>query len=165
MQFVKSTLVLAPSLILTLALSGCTIDSVPGGASPETAQASLAAIPTTGFGAMLNAQRASAGLPPASADARLTAAAQGHAEDMLAQDYFSHTGLDGRSSAQRVRAAGYSSCRPSENIAFGQISEAELLQGWVASPGHLANIMMRGPVQYGLGRAGTKWVLVVAGVC
>ena len=114
---------------------------------------------------MLNAQRASAGLPPATADARLTAAAQAHAQDMVTQNYFSHTGLDGRSSADRVRAAGYSSCRPSENIAFGQNSEAEVLQTWVNSPPHLANIDMRGPVQYGLGHVGTKWVLVVAGVC
>jgi uncharacterized protein YkwD len=84
---------------------------------------------------------------------------------MAAQNYFSHTGLDGRSNGTRVRAAGYDYCRSSENIAFGQRSEAEALQGWIGSPGHLANIMMRGTVQYGLGHAGNKWVLVIAAPC
>jgi uncharacterized protein YkwD len=148
-----------------IALSACTVGSVPGGAAPESSAAASAPAPTDGFGTTFNAQRASAGLPLATVDARLMAAAQGHADDMVAQNYFSHTGADGRSSADRVRAAGYSSCRPSENIAFGQTSEAEVFQTWVNSPPHLANIMMQGPVQYGLGRAGTKWVLIVAGVC
>jgi uncharacterized protein YkwD len=152
-------------VVCGLALSSCTIGTIPGAPAPEAATASTAVVPTGGFGAMLNSQRASTGLPAATPDARLTAAAQAHAEDMVAQDYFSHTGLDGRSSADRVRAAGYSSCRPSENIAFGQQSESEVFQTWVNSPPHLANIMMNGPVQYGLGHAGTKWVLVVAGVC
>ena len=148
-----------------MSLSACTVGNVPGGPAPEAAAASVAPVPTGGFGAMLNAQRTSAGLPPATADARLTAAAQAHADDMVAQNYFSHTGLDGSSSTNRVRAAGYSSCQPSESIAFGQTSEASVLQTWVNSPPHLANIMMRGPVQFGLGHAGTKWVLIVAGVC
>lgn len=148
-----------------LLLPSCTVGTVPGGPAPEAAAAAQVAVPSGGFGAMLNAQRASGGLPAATPDARLTAAAQAHAQDMVAQDYFSHTGLDGSTSADRVRAAGYATCRPSEDIAFGQRSEAEVLQTWVNSPPHLANIMMRGPVQYGLGHAGTKWVLVVAGVC
>ena len=146
-------------------LSACTVGTVPGGAAPEAAAAAQVAVPTGGFGALLNAQRATAGLPAASADARLTAAAQGHAQDMAAQNYFSHTGLDGRHSSDRISASGYSTCRPSEVIAFGQRSEAEVFQTWVNSPPHLANMMMRGPVQYGLGHAGNKWVLVVAGVC
>ena len=163
MQIVKTGVGLLIAAVF--GLSSCTAGSVPGGPAPETAAAAAAPVPTGGFGALLNAQRTSAGLPPATADARLTAAAQAHAQDMVTQNYFSHTGLDGRSSADRVRAAGYSSCRPSENIAFGQNSEAEVLQTWVNSPPHLANIDMRGPVQYGLGHVGTKWVLLVAGVC
>lgn len=148
-----------------LTLSACAGGNVPAGAAPEAAAASAAPAPTGSFGAMLNAQRASAGLPPATPDARLTAAAQGHADDMAAQNFFSHTGSNGRSSADRVRGTGYPFCRSSENIAFGQTSEASVLQTWVNSPPHLANIMMQGPVQYGLGHAGTKWVLIVAGVC
>ena len=160
MRFVASV-----SLLCAMALSSCTFGTVPGAPAPEAAAAASAVVPTDGFGAMLNAQRASGGLPAATPDARLTLAAQKHADDMVARDYFSHTSPEGSSSADRVRAAGYSSCRPSEDIAFGQQSEAEVFQSWVNSPAHLANIMMRGSVQYGLGRAGTKWVLIVAGVC
>ena len=149
------------AVVLTLVLTACTVAPPPVPATPAT----LAVSAVGSFGTMLNAQRATAGLPAATSDARLATAAQAHAADMQAQNYFSHTGLDGRSSADRVRAAGYVSCRPSEVIAFGQQSEAEVLQTWVNSPPHLANIMMRGPVQYGLGHAGTKWVLIVAGVC
>ena len=152
-------------LAALLGLSACTTGTVPSAPVTQAAAAAQVAVPTGGFTTMLNAQRATGGLPAATPDARLMAAAQGHAEDMAAQNYFSHIGLDGRHSYDRVRDAGYSTCRPSEDIAFGQRSEAEVLQTWINSPPHLANIMMQGPVQYGLGHAGTKWVLVVAGVC
>jgi uncharacterized protein YkwD len=151
--------------VALVTLTACTVGTVPGGPAPEAASSAQAPVPSGGFGAMLNAQRAAGGLPAATPDARLTAAAEGHAADMAARDYFSHTSPEGLSSADRVRASGYSTCRPSEVIAFGQQSEAEVLQVWVNSPPHLANLMMRGPVQYGLGHVGNKWVLVIAGVC
>ena len=153
------------AVVGAMALASCTVGRVPGAAAPEAAAASRAEVPDGGFGALLNAQRAAAGLPAATPDARLTAAAQAHAADMVTRDYFSHTSPEGRSSADRIRAAGYDTCRPSENIAFGQMSETAVFQGWINSPGHRANMLMRGPVQYGLGMAGTKHVLVVAGVC
>jgi Cysteine-rich secretory protein family len=161
----KSGVTVGVWALALVALSACTMGTVPGGPAPAAAVASQAAIPTGGFGAMMNAQRATAGLPPASADARLTAAAQAHAEAMAAGDFFSHAGANGSNSSDRIRAAGYTTCRSSENIAFGQRSEAEVFQVWVNSPPHLANIMMRGSIQYGLGHAGNKWVLDVAGVC
>lgn len=153
------------ALLCGMALSSCTVGRVPGAPAPEAAAASRAEVPDAGFGALLNAQRAAAGLPAATPDARLTAAAQAHAADMVSRDYFSHTNPEGRSSADRIRAAEYDTCRPSENLAFGQMSETALFQGWISSPVHRANMLMRGPVQYGLGMAGTKHVLVVAGVC
>ena len=50
---------------------------------------------------------------------RLAAAAQGHAEDMTAKGYFSHTGQDGSSVAARVTRQGYTWSRVGENIAYG----------------------------------------------
>ncbi len=44
---------------------------------------------------LTNGERARAGLPPLAADARLTAAAQGHSADMVARDFYSHTSPDG----------------------------------------------------------------------
>ena len=156
---------LAGSGLIALLLSGCELAPVPAAPATLAVAAAVPVAAATGFAGLLNAQRASGGLPPATADARLTAAAQAHAQDMASRDYFSHRSPEGTSVADRVRAAGYSPCRSSENIAFGQTSEAAAFQSWATSPPHLANIMMRGPVQFGLGHAGNKWVLVVAGVC
>jgi uncharacterized protein YkwD len=72
-------------------------------------------------------------------DERLTASAQGHSTDMANQNYFSHTSKDGRTFDQRIKAAGYP--RPGgENIAKGQRTAESVMQAWMDSPGHRANI-------------------------
>ena len=71
----------------------------------------------------------------------LLQAAKGHATDMATNNYFSHTGLDGRSPAQRVSAAGYNYSRMGENIAAGQPSVASVMAAWIASPSHCQNMM------------------------
>ena len=68
-------------------------------------------------------------------------AAEAHSRDMAVNSYFSHTGLDGRSVAQRVSAAGYSWRAVGENIAGGPSSAAAVMSGWLSSAGHCANIM------------------------
>lgn len=78
---------------------------------------------------------------PLAAAAPLDAAAQAHAGDMAARDYFSHRGRDGREPRDRVRAAGYAARLTGENIAFGPESAEEVVAGWLASPGHCANLM------------------------
>jgi uncharacterized protein YkwD len=69
-------------------------------------------------------------------------AARGHSQDMAANNYFSHTSLDGRTFDQRIRDAGYTGSGPlGENIAAGQSSPQSLVGGWMGSPGHCRNIM------------------------
>jgi uncharacterized protein YkwD len=60
---------------------------------------------------------------------------------MLRYGYFEHTGHDGSSPAQRVEAAGYRYRVVGENIASGPQTPQEVVQGWMASPGHCQNIM------------------------
>lgn len=72
---------------------------------------------------------------------RLFSAAARHSSDMAVNNYFSHTGLDGRSAAQRIAAEGYAWTWVGENIAAGQASVSVVMGGWLASPGHCANIM------------------------
>lgn len=60
---------------------------------------------------------------------------------MAVNNFFSHTGLDGRSAAQRVSAAGYGWRAVGENIAAGQRDVNAAMSGWLASAGHCANIM------------------------
>jgi uncharacterized protein YkwD len=70
------------------------------------------------------------------------AAARGHSEDMATRNYFSHTSYDGRTFSQRMSGAGYSGAFPwGENIAAGQSSPAAVVNGWMNSTGHCANIM------------------------
>jgi uncharacterized protein YkwD len=64
-----------------------------------------------------------------------------HSDDMAAQNFFSHTGSDGSSAGQRITAAGYVWQTWGENIAAGQSSVAAVVQAWMNSPGHCANIM------------------------
>jgi len=83
-------------------------------------------------------------LPPAAAlvwNTTLLEAAKGHATDMASNNYFSHTGRDGRTPAQRVLAAGYSYSRMGENIAAGQVSVQSVVADWIASPSHCQNML------------------------
>ena len=61
---------------------------------------------------------------------------------MGAQDYFEHTSLDGREFGDRMTEAGFMGAGPwGENIAAGSATPEAVVQGWMNSPGHCANIM------------------------
>ena len=117
------------------------------------------------FATLLNNVRLDAGSGPVAYDSRLDAAAQAHADDMLDNNYFSHTGLNGSSVSDRVRAAGYNYRALGENIAAGYQSEESVMAGWVGSPGHQANNINPNFEDFGLGVARdgrqTRWVLVL----
>ena len=118
--------------------------------------------------ARVNAERRKAGAPPLSSNSRLDLAAQRHAEDMLARDYFAHQSPEGKTVRERARAAGYDWRAIGENIAEGQLAAAEVMETWMHSPGHRRNILDKGFRELGvglaLGRSGdgyqTKWVQV-----
>ncbi len=74
-------------------------------------------------------------------NAALETAASRHAEDMAANNYFSHAGRDGLTPAQRVMRAGYRYRMTGENIAAGQLSPEDAVSGWLKSPTHCANLM------------------------
>lgn len=79
--------------------------------------------------------------PPVSWNAQLAQAALAHSGDMATHRRFSHQGSDGSEAAQRVTRAGYRWRHVGENIAAGQTSPQEAVQGWIDSPGHCANLM------------------------
>jgi hypothetical protein len=89
----------------------------------------------------VNAERADQGLHPLNADTNLATAARDHSEDMGLQDYFSHESLDGRTVADRITAAGYSFNTYGENIAAGQPTPERVVDAWMSSSGHRANIL------------------------
>ena len=71
----------------------------------------------------------------------LGAAALAHSRDMAERDYFSHADPEGRSVGRRASAASYAWRHVGENIAAGLGEPAAVVAGWLASPGHCANIM------------------------
>jgi len=71
----------------------------------------------------------------------LDEAATVHAKDMARRDYFDHRAPDGSEPRDRVRRTGYRWNLIGENIAFGPESAEEVVAGWLASPGHCANLM------------------------
>jgi uncharacterized protein YkwD len=117
---------------------------------------------------LTNAERVRAGLPPLGADLPLTTAAQAHSADMVARDFYAHTSPDGSRPWDRAAAAGCARRTIGENIACGQRSPAEVVRGWMNSPGHRANILGRDFTHIGIGlvgggRTGTYWTQLFGG--
>lgn len=92
-------------------------------------------------GASCGSEGSFPGAAPLAWNAPLTQASLVHSDDMAAANFFSHTGSDGSNAGQRATAAGYLWQSWGENIAAGQPSVALVMAGWMASPGHCANIM------------------------
>ncbi|MFI6146841.1 sigma-70 family RNA polymerase sigma factor [Streptomyces sp. NPDC051109] len=91
--------------------------------------------------ALVNSERAAAGCGPLKEDPQLRSAAQGHSDDMAARDFFDHTNPDGADPGKRTTAAGYRWSTYGENIARGQQTAASVMDSWMKSPGHRANIL------------------------
>jgi uncharacterized protein YkwD len=71
----------------------------------------------------------------------LQSAASDHSVEMATHNYFSHTGLDGSDAGTRVTRAGYAWSTWGENIAAGYDTVRAVVDGWMQSDGHCANIM------------------------
>lgn len=102
-------------------------------------------------------------VPPLIWNNKLEDAADAHARDMARRNYFSHTSKDGRSMEDRVIHAGYAykgykSFAIGENIAQGQQSIAEVMDGWFKSEGHCRNLMNPGFKEVGVAEYKTYWV-------
>ena len=103
--------------------------------------------------ALVNQERQINQLPPLQVDSQLHAAALGHSEDMALNDYFSHTSLDNRDPGDRITQAGYAWNTYGENIAAGYSTPTAVVEGWMNSPGHRANILRSSFCDIGVGLA------------
>jgi uncharacterized protein YkwD len=98
---------------------------------------------------LVNRERVTRGEGALRPNAHLQTAAQGHSEDMSAGDYFEHDGRHGDTPFSRMRASGYIFSTHigyaiGENIAWATLWMATpraIVAGWMASPGHRANIL------------------------
>jgi uncharacterized protein YkwD len=118
---------------------------------------------------LINQKRAAEGLPGYSNQSQLTSAARTHSDDMACNNFFSHTSPTTGSPFDRITAAGYGYSAAGENIAAGYGSPSALVEGWMSSAGHRANILSEGFTQIGIGYAywgesdyGAYWTAVFA---
>jgi uncharacterized protein YkwD len=88
---------------------------------------------------------------PLSMDPILRCSARVHSLDMFERDYFDHTDPDGIDPFERMAAAGFSGGGAGENIALGQRTPEEVMQAWMDSDGHCANVMRPNFAQIGVG--------------
>ncbi|CAL9594956.1 hypothetical protein SUDANB15_05286 [Streptomyces sp. enrichment culture] len=89
---------------------------------------------------LVNEERAKAGCSPVAANSALTDLATAFSEDMAQRGFFDHTDPDGDTPWDRAQAAGVSGLG-GENIARGQADAEAVMQAWMDSPGHKANIL------------------------
>lgn len=99
----------------------------------------------------------------------LERAAAVHAEEMAEHTFMSHEGTDGSMPAERVTAVGYAWTAVAENVAAGQSTPKQVVESWLSSAGHCANLMSPRYSQSGAahavnlsGRRAIYWVQVYA---
>jgi uncharacterized protein YkwD len=88
---------------------------------------------------------------PLTMNAALRCAARYHSRDMGLNDYFDHTSLTGTSFSDRAGSAEYDASPIGENIAAGYPTPADVVAGWMESPGHCMNIMNPDANEIGVG--------------
>ena len=103
--------------------------------------------------AELNARRRQAGLQALRPAGKLTTAANKHACWMADTGNFSHTGRGGSSEADRVTAEGYDYRFVAENLAAGNATPKQVVDGWMGSAAHRPNVLARQARQVGIGLA------------
>ncbi|WP_122206884.1 CAP domain-containing protein [Pseudomonas viridiflava] len=81
---------------------------------------------------------------PLTWNATLGTAAQSHSQAMANHNFFDHKDREGRTPGDRAELAGYIGQQVGENIAAGQDTARKVVDGWLGSPGHCANLMNAG---------------------
>ena len=114
---------------------------------------------------LVNAERQKNGLKPLSADWELSRVARYKSLDMKNKGYFSHTSPTYGSPFEMMRSFGISYRSAGENIARGQATPKAVLDAWLASPGHRANILNSSFTHIGVGYVseGKYWTQMFVG--
>ena len=99
-----------------------------------------------------NAERKAAGLRPLIESPQLAEAATRHAGDMARRSELSHN-LNGRTAADRVKAAGFEYRAVGENIAWNQPTPKTAVDDWMKSSGHRRNLLGEQFTHIGVGMA------------
>lgn len=111
---------------------------------------------------LVNAERSKAGVEPLTLNWELSRVAKFKSEDMRDNNYFSHTSPTYGSPFNMIKNFGISYSAAGENIAAGQKTAQAVMDSWMNSSGHKANILSANYTQLGVGKAtggsyGTYW--------
>ena len=159
-----------PLLIVAISFLGCGDDSAPSpeiDAGPEEPE--IVGVPDTSYcqsvgdwdddfitkeeellvlvnevrakGAHCGPQGAKAPTGPLEMEGALRCAARVHSLDMNERNFFAHNNPSGQTPWYRIAQAGYTEMPVGENIAFGSSTAEGVMEQWMNSPGHCANIM------------------------
>ena len=154
--------------LLALAVCSALLGGTPASAGAATRCAHADRLPTRATLAqarvatlcLLNRERGRRGLRALRSESRLRSAASGHSRDMAEHDYFAHDTPSGLSVVDRVRRTGYlrhtHAWSVGENIAWGgghYATPREIVDMWMHSEGHRANILNPGYREIGIGIA------------
>ena len=112
---------------------------------------------------LVNQERSKAGVPSLTLSTKLTDIAYTKAKDMAEKNYFSHQSPTYGSPFDMLKQFGVSFSAAGENIAAGQKSAEEVMNSWMNSSGHKANVLNKNYTQLGVGfyrggSYGTEWV-------
>ncbi|MEL7355397.1 MAG: CAP domain-containing protein [Cyanobacteria bacterium J06634_6] len=145
-------------------ITGCGGDSGGGGqASVEvvTAPSQAASVsndsctPLNSYlselGRLTNIERAKHNAPALEFSLQLGQAAQKYAQKMAEDNRFDHVGINGSTFGQRIRAEGYSGAYIGENIAAGQRTPQQVVEGWMNSESHRNNLLSKAFTEVGFG--------------
>ena len=105
---------------------------------------------------LVNKVRAQNGLSQLKWADDLAALARAHSRDMINRRFFSHNNPDGLSPFDRMKAAGISYRTAAENIAYGQRTPEAVMNAWMNSSGHRANILNANVKEIGVGAVADK---------
>lgn len=115
--------------------------------------------------ALVNDQRAANGLKPLTLNEKLSDVARAKSQDMHDKKYFSHTSPTYGSPFDMMKTFGISYRAAGENIAMGYATPEAVVDGWMNSPGHRANILNASFTQIGVGyvSSGNYWTQMFIG--
>lgn len=139
-----------------------TTTAPPTTAAPAPAPSQIQQVVT-----ITNQRRAEAGRAPLSMNNLLNSAAQAHSNDQAAMNRMTHTGSDGSNAGQRISRTGYRWRAWGENVAYGYRDAATVMNAWMNSSGHRANILNGNFTEIGVGLAYASngrpyWTMVLA---
>jgi len=107
---------------------------------------------------IVNQERSKAGLKPLTMNANLSKVAMAKAQDMYNNNYFDHQSPTYGSPFDMMRQFGITYNYAGENIAKGQRTPTEVMNQWMNSPGHRANILQANFTQIGVAFYNNEWV-------